>query len=78
MYMWHCWDFSAPPAVIWRPGNCAPLAPLVTRLALLHPFAMIQTCTYLYSSDFTTQVCQKSLVYSNALNEVWLKDLQQN
>jgi len=25
-YLWHCWDFLAPPFVIWRPGNCAPLA----------------------------------------------------
>ena len=44
LWQWSCWDFSAPlavirpPAVIWRPivirqpGNCAPLAPLVTRL----------------------------------------------
>ena len=41
-YLWHCWNSSAPPAVIrrppeWfgtpmvirRPGNCAPLVPLV-------------------------------------------------
>jgi len=26
-YLWHCWEFSAPPAVIRRPGNCA-LLPL--------------------------------------------------
>ena len=26
-YFWHWWDFSTPPAVIRRPGNCAPLAP---------------------------------------------------
>ena len=38
--LWNCWDFSTPPAdiwrppqwfgapiMIWRPGNCAPLAP---------------------------------------------------
>ena len=31
-YLWHCWDFFAPPAVIRRPGNCAPLVPLVTPL----------------------------------------------
>ena len=24
-YLWHCWDFSAPPAVIWRP--CSDSAP---------------------------------------------------
>ena len=45
IYVWHCWDFSAPPAVIrhsmqWfgaptvirRPGNYAPFAPIVTTL----------------------------------------------
>jgi len=32
-YLWHCWDFSAPPAVIWRPhsdsapGELRPFAP---------------------------------------------------
>jgi len=44
-YLWHCWDISAPPAVIpsppyWigvpivirRQGNCVPLAPIVTPL----------------------------------------------
>jgi len=24
-YLWHCWDFSAPPAVIRHPGNFTPL-----------------------------------------------------
>jgi len=24
--LWHCWDFSAPPLLTRRPGNCAPLA----------------------------------------------------
>ena len=23
-YLWYCWEFSAPSAVIWRPGNCVP------------------------------------------------------
>ena len=31
--MWHCWDFSAPPAVIQRPGNFFP-SPLVSTLVL--------------------------------------------
>jgi len=26
-YLWHCWDFSALLAVIWRPGNCSPHSP---------------------------------------------------
>jgi len=30
-YLWHLWKFPASPAVIRRPGNCTPLAPLVTR-----------------------------------------------
>ena len=25
--LWHCWDFTAPPAVIRCPGICAPLPP---------------------------------------------------
>jgi len=25
-YLWHCWDFSAPPAVIRYPGNCGLLS----------------------------------------------------
>jgi len=29
MYMWHCWDFSAPPAFVWE------LSPLVTHLMKL-------------------------------------------
>jgi len=38
-YLWHCWDLFSFPAVISRPrsdsapGNCAPLAPVVTPLA---------------------------------------------
>ena len=31
-YLWHCWDFLSPPAVIRRPENCVPLVPLVTPL----------------------------------------------
>ena len=37
-YLWHCWDFSAPPVVIWRPridstsGELWPPFPLVTPL----------------------------------------------
>ena len=37
-YLWHCWDFMAPPQwfgtpiLIRRPVNCAPLSPLVTPL----------------------------------------------
>ena len=37
-YLWHCWDFSAPPQsfgasiVIRRPGNCSPFAPIVIPL----------------------------------------------
>ena len=27
-YLWNCWDFSASPAVIRRPGNCKPFAAL--------------------------------------------------
>ena len=34
-YLWHCWDFSAPPTVIWLPGN---LAPLVTHLTASHSY----------------------------------------
>jgi len=29
-------NHSSPPAVIWRPGNCSPLAPLVTPLLVNH------------------------------------------
>ena len=35
-YLWHCWDFSAPPAVIRHPGNCAPL---------LAPVCLSANCT---------------------------------
>ena len=31
-YLWHFWYFPAAHAVIRRPGNCAPLSPLVTPL----------------------------------------------
>jgi len=31
-YLWHCFDFSVPAAVIRRLGNCAPMPPLVTPL----------------------------------------------
>ena len=33
MYMWHCWDFLAPVAVIWRPRQWfgGPIAPIVIR-----------------------------------------------
>ena len=34
-YLWHCWNFSAFLAVNRRPGNCAPLAPLVTPLSVV-------------------------------------------
>jgi len=51
-YLWHRWDFSVPPSVIWRnsqwsgipvvarhPGKCALFAPLITPLRLrLHCF----------------------------------------
>ena len=41
-YLWHCWDFSAPPAGIRHPhddsahGEMLPLAPLVTSLCALY------------------------------------------
>ena len=49
-YLWHCCDFSAPPAMIQHLGNCAPLAPL------------LRPCLYLkqrISSDALLSLCAR-------------------
>ena len=51
-YLRHCWDFSAPPAVIQRPGNCAPLAPSLRPCCLWTTQHNKHTYTVAYAENF--------------------------
>ena len=53
-YLRHCWDFSAPPAVIRRPGNCAPRPPRYAPMHMVHAGAMVPAA-----------LCRLPLVQSN-------------
>ena len=55
-YLWHCWDFSALPLVIRRPGNFAPHAP--SRYAPGH-WAKFWIMQPYMSKILAALVCQK-------------------
>ena len=66
MYVWHCWDFLAPPQyfsaprVIRRPGNCALIAPSLRPCWLYHNAACKKLQTFTLTNNLP--LCDKNVL----------------
>jgi len=66
-YLWHCLDFSALPAVIWRPGKCVPLPPSLRLCAGLYAIGLLFTSLFSLMPDGSLE--EKGS--SENMNQIW-------
>jgi len=56
-YLWHCQDFSEPPAVIRRPRNCSPFDPPVacalwcSQIVYIRPYSLNTTTAFYFVTE---------------------------